>query len=253
MINFSLKNEIVDSAEDVLHRRASTPIYGTFLISWLLFHWELIYTAFFVSQDHILVQTNMLKNDYLIQTFFNLQDWYFYASWILPLFLTWFVIWKLPDWVLLPAFEKDEEYRVKKVNTRLRLEKSILSEETKLVEQSAKKLEAEEKRASKQKSIEKTEPRILWEKEYAEFKSSSHYASFGRIVEAIYQHGGRIEWHVSPQSAVKVGIPKLLLAYAHTHELIELDKDKNNYQVIQLTEKGKFFVGKLTQEGTVQI
>jgi len=250
MLNFSLKNEIVDSTEDVLHKRASTPVYGTLLISWAVFHWEFLYTAAFDSQEYIYNQTGLLKNDYLIKTFFDVGHLYFYVSWVMPFLITWLVIWKLPDLVLLPAFEKEEENRVKKINTRLRLEKQVVTEETKLVEQTTKKLEAEEKKATRQKKVEQVSPQVLWEKEYKEFQATQHYSTFRWLTEAVYQHGGLTEWY-PPHSSSKFGISQSLLAYAHSHELIELGKDENNYQTISFTEKGKFFVGKISQEGKI--
>ena len=41
------------------------------------------------------------------------------SSWLLPFFVTYLVIWELPKWILIPAFEKEEKYRKDKKKTRL--------------------------------------------------------------------------------------------------------------------------------------
>jgi len=242
MINFSFKNEITDSAEDVLNRRASTPIYGTFIISWIIFHWEFLYTSFFVNEDFIYRTTGFLKNQYLVNTFINYNNWYFYFSWIMPFILTWFVIWVLPKLILLPAFEKDEEYRVSKIKIRVDLERGLVDKKTELAKSETRKFEAEEQKVIKQKKVEKIDPGILWEQEYLDFKNSPNYDPFELVLKTIYENGGYLR---------DSGIPTELLAYVHGGGIVELNNDKFNNRIISLTEKGKFFVEQYTKSRRV--
>ncbi len=87
----SKNNEIIGSFRDCLKNRVTSPIYGIFLISWAVFHWELIYTAFFVSEQKIWEATGgMLKDEYLKQSFFDFSI--FGKSPAQPMFRTTFSI-----------------------------------------------------------------------------------------------------------------------------------------------------------------
>ena len=233
-----MDNEIVDSFNCALKKRLTTPIYGTFLVSWLIFHWKFIFTIFFVSEEKIWQATGLLKNDYLGTVFFNFHDWYFYLSWILPFILTWFIIWKFPKWVSLPAFRKEEEYRFAKSRIRIAEERKSETEEINLEQEKQKKLEAVSETVKKEKEIKKLDPSINWEKEYEIFKNTQYYSNFNSIIESVYQHNGSASWYVG-NSLYPTQIPKGVLAYCHTNELIEFSKDN---KTIDLTVKGKFFV-----------
>jgi hypothetical protein len=214
-----ISNEITDSIRDVTRKRLTSPVYGTFLISWLVFHWEFVFTALFVSEEKIWQVSGLLKNDYLVKTFFDLGNWYFYVSWILPFVFTWLIIWKFPKWISLPAFKKDEEYRLEKNRIRI-------------IEQ--KKLE-----------IKELEPRIGWRIEYNSFKNSQYYHDFNLIIESVYEGSGKITW---AGRRGLTNLPKGILAYAHTNGLIDLDGDKKS---INLTEKGKFFVKRFSLDNKI--
>ena len=69
-----LDNEIVNSLKDTLNKRINSSVYGTFSLYWLVFHWNFIFTIFFVSEDKIWESTHLLKNDYLLKVFFNYYD-----------------------------------------------------------------------------------------------------------------------------------------------------------------------------------
>lgn len=228
---------------DGIQTRAVTSVYGTFIISWLLLHWLFIYTVLFVSEQLIYTQTGLLKNVYLVQTFFNLNDWYFYVSWAAPFLLTWLVIWKLPKWILIPAFEKDEEYRVEKLKTRIRLDKQVEVQEISLAVEKDKKLAVQEKRATRKKRIEEKTPEVLWDEEYKAFELSSLYPQFDLILKSVYENAGKIVDY-DDYNQVTFQIPRELLAYAHTSDLVTLDKDKEK---IELTEKGKYFVAQYSK------
>ena len=96
-------NEIVDSVKEASKKRLVTPLYGVFTLSWMVFHWELIYAALFVDQDKIWQATGLLKNQYLHTTFFNIHSWSFYMLWLLPIVLTYLIIWIFPKWISIPA------------------------------------------------------------------------------------------------------------------------------------------------------
>ena len=87
--------EIISSIAESVKARLSNTLYGTFAISWLIFHWNFVFSVLFLDQEKIWEYSHLLKDDYLVQRFFNWADWYFYISWLAPFLLTWIVIWKL--------------------------------------------------------------------------------------------------------------------------------------------------------------
>ncbi len=235
------ENEIIGSVNGVLKSRLFTNVYGTFAISWAIFHWEFIYTLISVNEQLIFDATGLLKHTYLLHTFFDVTRWYFWWSWMAPFFTTWFIIWELPNRVLFPAFIEEDTFRSKKMKIRLENDRLILESETKFIKEEEKQLIAKEKKVATQKKVEETSPEVLWEKEYQEFKKSPQYSSLFLIIKSIYEERGAIS---------RNGIPivgKDLLAYAHSHDLVEIEDD-NLARTISLTLKGKYFVAQYTQE-----
>ena len=106
--------EWLDSITEVVRNRATNSLYGTFVISWAVFHWKFIISLLFLSEEKIWDVTGLLKTDYLSKLLFNSSDWYFYVSWIAPFLLTWIIIWKLPQWILVKAYKETEKYETEK-------------------------------------------------------------------------------------------------------------------------------------------
>jgi len=238
---FSKSNEIINSIQKVMNKRLTTPVYGTFLVSWFIVHWEFIFTIFFVSEDKIWNKTGLLKHVYLHQTFFNYRDLTFWFWQIVPFILTYFIIWKFPKWIAIPAFERDVEYKVEK-------RKAEISGQRKLEEESVKKLEVETEKAQKQKLIKEIDPSINWMREYNEFRTSIFFKEFRYIIDSIYKYNGDIVRRNAYGNENVFEIPKDILVYSHTNDLVVLDKLKEK---MELTEKGKFFVKLFTSEENI--
>jgi len=231
-----MTNEITDSLIKNLNKRLTTPLYGTFLVSWVVFHWKAFVILLFVSEDKIWQSTGLLKSDYLCKIVYNFQSIYFYISWIAPFILTYFVIWKFSKWFSLPAFIKEEEHRTAKKLVRIHEQKKIEMEETNLEKESIKKLEVVSEKTKKQEEILKSDPTISWLEEYKNFFKKYSNKDFNPIIESLYQHRGYIRMQ-------NFEIPKEILAYAHSSGLINIDYGSNK---IDLTDKGKFFVKNFT-------
>lgn len=121
---FFQNNEILQSVQDGITDRTTSPVYGAFILSWLFFHWKFVYTAIFISEEKIWEFTNgQLKSDYLSQTFFNFSNPWFYILWILPFVFTWLFIWKFPKWISIPAFLRSQKYNTQKLEIKLEEEK----------------------------------------------------------------------------------------------------------------------------------
>ena len=241
-----MNSEITESFNGILKQRLTTPIYGTFLISWFVFHWEFIFTIFFVSEEKIWQATGLLKNDYLNKTFFDFTNWYFYISWLLPFIFTWLIIWKFPKWISLPAFRREEDYKIEKSRIRLSVQKKVRADEIEIEESKKKKLGIIAENMQKEKEIQKLTPEEDWGKEYEEFKKSSYYSDFNSIIESIYRQKGETSWY-QENSLYKIQISKGILAYSNTNGLIKFD---DNHK-INLTEKGLFFVKKFSRDNQI--
>jgi len=240
----TLKNEVVDSVIDTVNERMNTGVYGIFLLSWTAFHWEFLYSAFFVNEQNIYLTTGLLRNEYLVRSFFDITSLYFWVSWLMPIAITMLVIWKLPEWVLLPAFRQEEKYRVAKINTRLEVEMGIVSRETKLIEEKEKKLEAEERVIGKQKVVELANPTIGWDDDYERFKKLSFAHKFSKIIESYYKRRAEIV-DTDDYNQVVFEIPEDILAYAHSNGIVEIDSNSNK---IVMTDKGKYFISKFSED-----
>lgn len=238
-----MDNEFMQSVNDTIKKRTASPVYGTYIIYWVIFHWQLIYTAFFVSEDKIWASSGLLRNEYLYKTFFNYNNLSFYLYWILPAILTFLTIWYFPVWFGIAAFSKDEEFRIKKRKIRIQKNKELEVEETKLEEKNVERLETVEKKVKKEKDIKFLDPTIEWQKDYEKFKQTKFFKSFNFIIESIYKQNGWIKKNVGYNV---FQIPQDLLAYAHTNNLV---KFINKSEQIELTDKGKFFVKNYTIEG----
>ena len=237
-----LNNEVVDSVEDICKKRLTSPLYGVFLISWIVFHWNFIFTMFFVSEDKIWEATKMLKIDYLSKTFFNYSDWKFYLFGALPFLMTYLIIWHFPKWFSLPAYEKEEEYKTKKRKIKIRELKKIKIRENEFEEQNIKSLDLETKKSEKEKEIEKIDPTKRWRLEYISFRRSKFFKDFNMILKSLYEGGGKIGWYDNSKWTI---VPKNILAYSHSNDIIKIDAKS---ETISLTEKGKFFVKEYTLE-----
>lgn len=245
MINKLFANEITESVNDILKKRVTSPVYGTFFISWVIFHWRLVYTMFFVSEEMIWQATRSLRSDYILKTYFNYNDWTFWLYMALPFAITYLAIWHFPRYVGLPAFTKDEEYRIQKKKIRLIKQRELEVEETKTELKNVEKLEAVVQKTQKEQDIKKIDPTISWQEDYEVFKTTPFYNTFDYIIESIYEKRGDIITYV--YNEIEFQIPKNLMAYSHTNGLIDIIEDGNR-RYIELTEKGKFFVKLFTQE-----
>lgn len=233
-----MNNEIVDSVKDALKKKLSSYIYGTFIIYWLVFHWKFVYTIFFISEDIVLKTQGLLKNEYLSIMFFDYKSLYFWASWVLPFLFTYTTIWMLPKYVLLKAFEKEEEYETNKRVFKISQEKMIESARANLEQQTAKKITAVAKQVVGERKIKEADPTIGWKIDFDDFIKTSFYKNFDALIQSIYQEGGSVT-KFNDYGNLRFQVNKDLLAYAHTNDLIGFTRDPDK---IALTEKGKFFV-----------
>lgn len=237
-------DEITNSISKTIKNRLFNPLYGTFFVSWLVFHWNFIFSVFFLSEDKIWEKNGLLKNDYLSQKYFNLSDFYFWAFLIIPFLITWLAIWMLPKWILIPAYEKTEEYETNKKIIKIGEEIRIEDKKLQLQKSTTKKVAAIAEQVIQEKKIREVDPAVEWVREYNTFKNTPYYNDFELIVESLYEQHGQVSWYRN-MASYKTNIPKRTLAYAHANNLVEFEDNNKN---IKLTDKGKFFLKQYSLE-----
>ena len=227
---FGKNNELLDSTNIAIEEKLVSPFYGYFITSFVIINWKLFYFALFIDQNIIFQKTGLLKNEFLNNispqtTLEHLLQFIFY-----PLIITIFFFWVSP-YITRPFFKKNLRNQKELKFIQLELEKKEVKAEKELLSEEVLK-KREERRA------EKIDPEILWDKEYQTFKRSSYYEKFQDIITSLYTHGGHMSEGNHWESDY-FEVDKNILAYADSHNLVELNKN-----IISLSDKGKFFVKK---------
>lgn len=223
--------------------RAKSQIYGIFTFWVIIFHLPVIFTSLFVDQDLIYKETNMLKNEYIRETFFNFNHW---ETWtweiglvIISLILTYLMIWILPKTIIARAYDRELEDHYAREHKKNKKEKELNKERSVVADkqlQTAEKIESAALKQENAGTIEKQQ----WEKEYEQFEKTHLSQNFDELIDALYSHSGKIKVTDDYDRSVIFELDRDLLAYADANGLVNLD----NKNTISLTDKGRYFVKK---------
>jgi hypothetical protein len=102
-------SDLKKSVESVFTERISSPFYGTFILSWVIWNWQPIYLTVFVDQRLIAPKT---KLEYIVQ---NYANWWHLL--ILPLVSTAFLIGIVP-WAVNKALKIHLNYEKERISMR---------------------------------------------------------------------------------------------------------------------------------------
>ena len=218
-----INSEVIESTKEVLKSRSSSPVYGSFIIVWIIFHWNFVFTMFFVNEDNILKTTGLLKNEYLYLLVNHYTVW---SNFILPSLFTYLAIWIFPRFILIKAFEKSEDHKYDKIIYRIQKEDQVNRNYIN-------KLDTTVQVAQKEQEIKNIDPTALWFEEYKQFTKTNLFKGFDALVDIVYNKQGYL-------STSSYKIPTDILIFADTHNLIEYISTNK----IEFNEKGKFFVKK---------
>lgn len=245
-----MDKDVVNSFSDILKERVSSPVYGTFLFSFLFWNWKLIYLSFWVSEETIGISKldyltqQMIQNGFTELSFIPLFMHPFF-SWfnivVIPIIITYFMLRYFPhiqNWAYRENLDFKKERRKNLNQHNLDIEMHHLE----IRENIARKevlVQKEEKKATEQK-IEKLNKKDLLEKDrysddYNEFKKLRFYNTVSIINDVIYNQGG-----------YSGDLDSKILSYWHTNDLVLFRKDNSNF--IELTDKGKYFLKKSLSE-----
>jgi hypothetical protein len=230
--------EAKNSITELIRNRLTNQLYGTFFLSWLIFHWNFVFSIFALDDTKILISTGLLKNDYLIHKYFNFNSPYFYFSWVMPFIFTYLIIWKLPKWILIPAYQKGKEYEAEKRIIKNQEEMKVRVVIRKLEEENVKIAKVMTEKVEEEQKIKEADPTIGWDEEFFNFKQNQNYFQFRNIVDNFYSgNGGEI-------NNGKVS------SYLDSLGLINLADGNPNY-IKTFTEKGKYFIRKMNEPGII--
>ena len=109
-------NDFFKSIKAILYDRITSPLYGTFIVSWLLWNWKIPYVTLFVSENSL----NINKIDYIINN--NKNHWLLIG---LPLISTFVIITIIPL-ISNGAFWLTYEYDVWRNNKRNSIDRKLL-------------------------------------------------------------------------------------------------------------------------------
>lgn len=186
----------------------------------------------------------MLKNEY-IKTYFFGFSWERIADFalgiLMPVFFTYAFIWLLP-YVLLKAYEKEQEFKYNKRVIKLKYDNRAEKEKEKLVKQATKTIQAEVDKAKVEKTAKEIDPRIQWQKEFDDLDERKR-EWFKRVLMCVYEQEGIIK-NYGITGGVLFELGADALRFADSNEIVEMSGDSRR---IKLTEKGKFFASRYNE------
>ncbi len=236
----------MDSIVEFLKRRATSTFLVSYTAFWLMYHWEGFATLFATSQEYIMSQYDMLKNEYLAKYFFGLirlEDWdwgifiWKALGYLIPAILAYVYVWWLPKWVLNPCYRKEVYYKIERRIIKNEAERRLNESETQ-------KVESKRELLQKQEEVNNISPEEEWKLSFEECQSKNGVLlmdTLNELKEVVYNNSGYLKDIDSGHNIMTS--EELMLC--DTYELIKFERNKTTGKVngyISLTEKGRFFL-----------
>ncbi len=239
--------EIKESIKNNLNDKIFNPFWGAFIISWILWNWNIFYLTFFIDSELLFKKENILKIDYIKNiyqwnNFLNIFSNLFHLLFF-PLISSYVIIFWLPKLTSifyekylenenqnkLLKIKKEEEF-LKIKSQKLEKEKTILKEEADI-----RKIQAERPKEE------------IWGEEYNIFRKTKYFKEFAVLKEIIYSYNGNSTLSDTGFFENKARITSDFKAYCDANKIIQINYD-SGFEKLILTEKGKFFMKKFTEE-----
>lgn len=248
--------ELIKSLTGWFKEKLSSPLYFIFIFAFISWNWKTFYILFFedsilLKSTHVEYVQQFSRIYYQIPYQGNLIDLFLHPfNWILvilfifavPIIVTYLFIWELPKLNSLAhktylTYEFIRKAEFHKQNTVF--QETVAGEKEKESKALKRQVVAKEEITSQLTKEEK------WEIEYENFKKNKTFLSFNSILNSIYKNEGQISI-VQDGQWVRI-INANILATADSLDLILISK-RNNYEYVELTEKGKYFSKKYLEE-----
>lgn len=236
-------SEFLKSIFDSFENRLTNPLYGTFVVTWILTNWRLVYSVLFLDQAIVFQKSGLLKNEYIWNYFFiQVSGWWQVLDYfIIPVVLTILIIWIFPKYLFLPAIKEDGKYETERIRLRLIKEDDIneLRASVEIKKAAELKAVAEQKKSEVEikEAIKEADPTIEWEQEYQNLKKRNIFSNFRTLYQIVYENDGGI---YGQQSYI---LARPLIAYLDSIGALTL-RDGS----ISLKPKGNFFMRKYLEE-----
>lgn len=233
-------DEFINSIGKWFKEKTTSPLYGIFIFSVILWNWKFFYVLFWQGEGKLSVP----KIEYIQTTILNHQNFWqhLFHFLALPLISTYVLIWWLPivsNW----AHKKHIEFFYKR--------KQIFDEETLKYENKKGEIlssisEVKKKQAVAKEEIKKNiSEEERWLDDYNIFIKSQPNHRLDLIKNVIYSNGGSVyKWSGSQDVRL---IDSDTLAVAHTNNLISIEGEGTG-EKIRLSDKGKFFLAKFLED-----
>jgi len=101
-------SDLRKSISSILHERVTSPLYGTFIISWLIWNWKIVYLTIFISKNSI----TGTKIDYIVNNYSQISNLLVY-----PLISTLILITLVP-FVSNKAYSLSMYFRDKRIKKK---------------------------------------------------------------------------------------------------------------------------------------
>jgi len=226
--------KIFSSCSETVEERLGSSMYGSLIVSWLLWNWEFIYVTFFVDQQYILDKTGLLKIDYILNSYHFLPFFWSGVWWIVRLVIGPIVSAYLINWQLSKIeylfFRKSLCLDIEKKKEKIRQEETILKTEKQALKTKEEKIDIE-------KNIErKMSEEELWEKEYDALKNNINLSkALDALKKCLYTNNGNVH---HPSRGRLISSEELALL--DVNGIIEFSDEYRNK--INTTKKGKTFL-----------
>ena len=109
-------SDLTTSLKEIFNERISSPFYGSLIVSWLLWNWEIPYVTFFVDQSRLGDSIN--KIDYVFKHCENI--WLLVVA---PILSTGAIIFLLP-YITNFAFKKTAEFDRKRKDVQIEIDRT---------------------------------------------------------------------------------------------------------------------------------
>lgn len=216
---------MIKTVTETFNDRMKSTMYGTFVVSWILWNWKVIYITFFINQDLILGSLNKLKVDYIV----GLYSWSSLGDYTVSLGKL-FIGPAISSFVIVWWLSKLDFYFFRRSYTnKMKIEQEKTDQQNKLQSSKFEVIENKKKVIDAEKNFEITKDKD-WGKDYDQLAKESFFKLYlQKLQECLY--GG---------SGFSRNLDSSALAFLHTNELVTFLDDSK--RLIDATEKGKYFL-----------
>lgn len=232
-------DDFLRSITEWIKERTTSPLYGTFIFSVILWNWKFFYILFWQSEDKLLLP----RIEYVQQNILACQSiWYHLLFFLfLPIVSTLVILLWLP--ILNNFFHKiyiDFYYQKKFIIDDAQLKYEQKEKERLIAISEIKKDQVEVKKEIEKKITD------VWELEFESFKTTPFYSKMSDLKRIIYDNSGLTrKW--SQDRGYVLLIDANVLAFADINNLIKIT-GKEAEEKIEFTPKGKFYLAKFLRD-----